>query len=161
MATVFKPPHHAPPSPDISVFLAGSIDMGAALDWQQTVATALDHLPIIMFNPRRDGWDHSWKQDISNADFRQQVEWELDHLDRADLIVFYFDPNGRSPISLLELGLHATSGKCIACCPRGYWRRGNVQVVCNRYNIPLFATLDELIDAAKANILLIAQNNAT
>lgn len=44
-------------------------------------------------------------QEASNPQFRQQVEWELNALSVADLIVFYFDPATRSPITLLELGL--------------------------------------------------------
>jgi hypothetical protein len=31
------------------------------------------------------------------------------------------------------------------CCPEGFWRRGNVEMVCRRHRIPLFATLDDLI----------------
>ena len=35
----------------------------------------------------------------------------------------------RAPITLLELGLFARSGKLIVCCPDGYWRKGNIEVV--------------------------------
>jgi hypothetical protein len=31
------------------------------------------------------------------------------------------------------------------CCPEGFWRRGNVEMVCRRLRIPLFETLDDLI----------------
>lgn len=58
--------------------------------------------------------------------------------DAADIIAVYFDPNTLSPITLLELGLHAASGKLIVCCPDGFWRKGNVRIVCERFNIPLF-----------------------
>jgi hypothetical protein len=50
----------------------------------------------------------------------------------------YFDPNTKSPISLLELGLFAQSKKLIVCCPRGFWRKGNVDITCDRYGIPFF-----------------------
>lgn len=129
-----------------SVFLAGSIDMGEAVDWQQAMTDALDHLDVLILNPRRDDWDSSWKQDISDPQFAKQVNWELDALGAADLIVVYFDPKGQAPISLLELGLHADTN-ILVCCPPGYWKRGNVQVVCARKGIPLFDTLDELITA--------------
>ena len=49
--------------------------------------------------------------------FSQQVNWELDALEVADWIVVYFDPDTQSPISMLELGLHAKSDKVIVCCP--------------------------------------------
>ena len=48
-----------------------------------------------------------------------------------------------------ELGLYARSGKLKVCCPEGFWRRGNVEVVCRRYHVPLFSSLDELIDDLK------------
>lgn len=147
MVTVVKAPedyrkHLIKPS----VFLAGSIDMGEAVDWQQAVTDAIDHLDVLVLNPRRDDWDSSWKQDISDPQFAKQVNWELDALGEVDLIVVYFDPKGQAPISLLELGLHADTN-ILVCCPAGYWKRGNVQVVCARKGIPLFDTLDELIAA--------------
>lgn len=145
----FKPPHPAPVTTGaFTIFLAGSIDMGAAINWQQKVTEALAHRDdVVLFNPRRDEWDAGWEQDITNPLFREQVTWELDHLDRADLVAVYFDPNGKAPITLMELGLHATSGKCLVACPPGYWRRGNVQIVCERFGIPLLDNLDDFINA--------------
>src|SRR5574343_1208875 len=140
---VFKLPMNPPINNGVfKLFLAGSIDMGSAIDWQGIIQHRLSGFEIDIFNPRRDAWDASWEQDISNPLFVEQVEWELDQLDAADLIIIYYDPNGKAPISLMEHGLHAKSGKCIVCCPPGYWRRGNVQIVCRRYNIPLYDALD-------------------
>ncbi len=132
-----------------TIFLAGSIDMGAAINWQER---AIQYLranakrDYVVFNPRRDDWDSTWEQSIDNEKFRDQVEWELEHITRADFVVFYFDPNGPAPITLLELGLVATSGQSIfVCCPRGYWRKGNVDVVCMTYDIPVFESLEEML----------------
>lgn len=151
MAKVIKAPNPVP-YPDrvhYSIFLAGSIDMGNAVDWQKEVENAFSEYNINILNPRRDDWDSSWVQDISNDQFKQQVQWELDHLEWSDLILVYFDPKGQAPITLMELGLHARSGKIIVCCPEGYWRRGNVQIVCDMYEIPLVNTLEELIEEAR------------
>jgi hypothetical protein len=141
---IAKPPH-PPAIRGKSVFLAGSIEMGTAVEWQSAMEAALAHLPITVLNPRRMEWDNTWVQDITNAPFRGQVEWELDALDAADVIAMYFDKEGKAPISLMELGLHAASGKMVVCCPEGYWRRGNVQIVCERYGIELVETLEELV----------------
>ena len=127
-----------------SVFLAGSIEMGVAELWQDKVSEDLKGMYHI-FNPRRDSWDSSWEQSIENSKFSQQVNWELDSLDKADYIIFYFDPKTKSPITLMELGLHANSRNILVCCPEGYWRKGNVDVVCNKYNIPMFETLNDII----------------
>jgi hypothetical protein len=136
-----------------SIFLAGSIDMGKAENWQETFKNALvDYDNLVLYNPRRDDWDPQWIQDIGNKEFRDQVNWELAHLETVDLIIFYFDPVGLSPISLLELGLFAHPTRTIVCCPEGYWRRGNVQVVCDRYDVQLVEKLDDLIEAVKLEL---------
>lgn len=150
-AAVFK----APQKVDYQgkkIFLAGSIDMGKARNWQTEVTDAMADLDVAILNPRRDDWDSSWVQDISNDQFNEQVTWELDMQDAADLIVMYFDPEGQAPITLLELGLYAASGKIIVCCPEGYWRRGNVQMVCDRYALPLVDTIEEMIEIAREKL---------
>jgi hypothetical protein len=129
------------------IFLAGSIDQGKAVDWQTRVQNALTSYSGTILNPRRDDWDSSWVQDISNPQFNQQVSWEMQWLDHADLIIMYFDPEQKSPITLLELGLHATDHRnnLVVCCPDGFWRKGNVQMVCDKYDLTLLNTLEELI----------------
>ncbi len=146
MARTLKPPAAPDLAPsEWAVFLAGSIEMGRAEPWQAAVEHALADLPGAVLNPRRDEWDSSWEQSITNPQFREQVEWELAGLERADLVAAYFAPNTRAPVTLLEFGLLARSGKLVVCCPPGYWRRGNVEVVCHRYGVPLVASLAELI----------------
>lgn len=151
MATVLKPPAPLPPTrSQPSVFLAGSIEMGRADLWQDAVADALRDEPLTILNPRRDDWDANWEQSSANPQFVAQVTWELDAQERADLIAMYFAPETYAPITLLELGLFAASGKLLVCCPPGYWRKGNVDVVCARYGIPQFTTLAELCGAITA-----------
>jgi hypothetical protein len=58
----------------------------------------------------------------------------------------YFSPETKSPISLLELGLYANSGKLVVYCPEGFWRKGNVDIVCEKYFIPNFDNWDKLIN---------------
>ena len=150
--TVIKPPRVVPQTNKPKIFLAGSIDMGKASDWQTEVTRALADVDVVIFNPRRDDWDSSWKQDITSKPFNEQVSWELDQQDAADLIVMYFDPEGQAPITLMELGLYAASRKIICCCPEGYWRRGNVQIVCQRYGLPLVDSLEDLITLTKERL---------
>ncbi len=149
---IIKPPQKINESGRVKIFLAGSIEMGQAEDWQGVFAKGLGDLDVDVYNPRRDNWDSSWEQSIDNKEFRGQVEWELFGLETSDIIVMYLDPSTKSPISLLELGLFAKSGKLAVCCPEGFWRKGNVEVVCQRYNIPLFERLENLIEYAKGKI---------
>ena len=61
MAQTLKPPAPLPPAGGTpSVFLAGSIEMGAAEDWQARLTHALQDLDVLILNPRRDEWDASW-----------------------------------------------------------------------------------------------------
>lgn len=122
----------------LKIFLGGSIEMGAAVDWQREVVDKLNPRPVSIFNPRRKDWDSSWTQDLNNPQFFEQVSWELDMLDKSDIIGMYFSGDTKSPISLLELGLHASSGKMIVCCPNEFWRKGNIDVVCQRYGVPVY-----------------------
>lgn len=134
-----------------SVFLAGSIETGAAEQWQQKIEHALQGMEnICILNPRRDDWDSSWKQETGDPQFNEQVNWELSAMERADLIVFYFSPETRSPVSMLELGLFARSGRIVVCCPEGFWRKGNVDIVCERYNVEQINNLETIIDYIKS-----------
>jgi hypothetical protein len=143
MAKIIKAP--APLQDGFSVFLAGSIEMGGAENWQARVEVALSGTDITILNPRRDEWDGSWVQSIDNPQFREQVEWELAAQEHADIIVMYLAPSTRSPISLLELGLFGRTGKLVVCCPDGFWRKGNVDVVCARYAIAQVETIEALV----------------
>lgn len=141
------------PEQQSSVFLAGSIDEGRAEHWQQEVATALSNEKIVLLNPRRDDWGKGWTAEWQDAHFREQVQWELEALERADWIFYYFAPQSQAPITLLELGLHAQSGRCLVCCPPTFWRSGNVRAVCDRYQVPHFTDLDSALQALKKRFL--------
>jgi len=134
---VYKPPVRWTAASDATfVFLAGSIEMGVATDWQSALTARLPS-GVVVLNPRRDAWDASWRQSIDEPRFREQVAWELDGLERADVIAMWFAAETRAPVTLLELGLHARGGKLVVGCPDGYWRKGNVEMVCARVGISL------------------------
>jgi hypothetical protein len=146
--------HKPPVKPEVkrtSVILYGGIQPEPA--WQTSLATSLSDLPIDILDPRRDDWDSTWKEDISFPKFKEQVEWEIDHAKIADVIVFYFPPGALTPVALLELGLHARTGKAIVCCPEGFYKRGNVQIVCMKYGIDLLDSLDDLKEKVRTRLL--------
>ena len=143
---VYRPPTHSPRASRghrSSVFLAGSIEMGTAERWQDKVTEALSDLDIDVFNPRRDDWDSSWVQSKDHPQFREQVEWELEYLLDSAWVFMYFSPGTQSPITLLELGLVAHLRGLVVVCPDGFWRQGNVDLVCERYRVPVYRTIDE------------------
>jgi hypothetical protein len=137
----------------VKIFLAGSIEMGKAEDWQAVIPELFkDRQNLVFFNPRRDDWDSSWEQKESNPQFSGQVNWEMDKLDECDIIFMYFSPETKSPISLLELGMHAASEKMIVCCPDEFWRKGNVDIVCSRHNIPVYNTFEAAIGRLRTEL---------
>jgi len=129
----------------LNLFLGGTIDDGNSVDWQTALIDELNSCdtkkPIMIYNPRREKWD-------ANADTNEvdkQIEWELYHLERADLIVMNILGNSKSPISLMEIGLFARSGKLIVFCNPSFYRYENVKIVCNSYGAQLYDTNDILV----------------
>lgn len=146
---VIKAPSTEAIKHQITVFLAGSIEMGSAEDWQTEVVKEFANSDVTFFNPRRDEWDSSWEQKQSNEQFNFQVNWELNRLNHCDIMFMYFSPETKSPISLLELGLIGgyNPEKIIVCCPEGFWRKGNVDITCTRLCIPVYNNLTDAIGA--------------
>ena len=142
MAKIIKPP--SPLQDGFSVFLAGSSELGNAGNWQTFIEDKLSGTDILILNPRRENWDPSWLQSQTDPKFREQVEWKLSELEQANIIAMYFEPGTKSPVSLLELGLFAHTGRMIVCCPDGFWRKGNVDVVCERYGVKQVESLNDL-----------------
>lgn len=126
-----------------SIFLAGSIEMGAAEDWQAKAIEMLSPNASVIYNPRRPDWDSSWEQEIGNPEFNGQVNWELDMIEQANYVLMYFDPATKAPISLMELGYCGAikPAHTYVVCPEGYWRKGNVDILCERTGIRQFADL--------------------
>jgi hypothetical protein len=130
-----------------TVFLAGSIEMGAAENWQDRAVSMLADTGWTILNPRRDDWDNSWKQSLEDPRFVEQVEWELQGLETCEMAIVYFDPTTKAPITLLELGLlsQIDPHKALVVCPEGFYRKGNVDVVCSRYGIKQYPDLEHAV----------------
>ena len=130
-----------------SVFLAGTIDNGDSLNWQDKVIIELINLGVSceVYNPRREHWNPNATKD----ELEKQIKWEQDHLDRANMIVMVLLDDSKSPISLLELGLYAKENKLIVFCTPNFYRFDNVRMTCKKYNIELVQDLNPLIIANK------------
>ena len=131
------------PSNNKSVFLAGTIDNGDSLNWQDKVIIELINLGIScdVFNPRREHWNSN----PSKEEMENQIKWEQKHLDGADVIAMVLLNNSKSPISLLELGLYANTNKMIVFCTPDFYRWDNVRITCEKHNIELVQDLNPLI----------------
>ena len=150
-----KIPQHAK-----SIFLAGSTNTGsqatdAATDWRKTVSESLADRPITIYNPYRADWDSSWREDIYFTPFREQLEWELDMQEKADLVVVHFEADAEAQLSLLEFGIWVRApGKTVVVCPDGFSKKGNVQVVCKRFDVEMLDTPEQVKDAVVRKLVL-------
>ena len=126
------------------IFLAGTIDMGNSRDWQKEIYEMFGGIEgrYILFNPRQENWDASRPGEMD-----YQVRWELEHLEEADMIIMYILGTSKSPISLLEMGLHASSGKMYVICEPDFYRYDNVRITCEYYNVPLYTDLDSFLNS--------------
>lgn len=130
-----------------TIFLSGSIEMGKAEQWQERVVNMLKDSHWTILNPRRDDWDNSWVQSIDFEPFVEQVTWELQGLETCEKAIVYFAPDTKAPITLLELGLLSQMKEpqdIFVVCPKDFYRKGNVDIVCDRYRIKQFDSLEEV-----------------
>lgn len=158
-----KPPAPLPNTKALQIFLAGSIEQGKARLWHADVIAGINTTKDVVFlNPRREQWDATWEQSIENPSFNYQVNWELDGIQQAHIIFFYFQPDTLAPITLAELatvlargGGSLYSSVCfppVVVCPKGFWRKGNVDIMCHRRNVAVYDNLEDGIAALQRYI---------
>lgn len=123
-----------------TVFLAGGIT--DCPDWQQEAVGILAHTELALLNPRR--------RDFPIHDPRaayEQVTWEFEQLNDADVILFWFPASvSVQPIALYELGRHAVRNtRLIVGADSDYSRRRDVEIqlaLARGPGFPIYCTLD-------------------
>lgn len=147
-AAVITPPNTFFPSLHVgthSVFLAGAIDMGLAVDWQSLVIHQMRDVPCVLFNPRRTG---GFTPDMLD----EQIWWELNAMEIADTILMWFPADAKAPVAMFETGLWAQSGKLIVGADRKFYRRRNLELTLTRFGVEVHASLPRLIAAVQERI---------
>lgn len=146
--TIEVQPRMAEPSADEvmqghyeTIFLAGTIDMGNSVDWQGRLVEIFSSNEgrYILYNPRRDSFTATLEE------MEYQVNWELEHLEKSQIIVMNILGSSKSPVTLLEMGLFMKSGKLLVACEPEYYRHDNVRITCAKYNVPLYDSLSTLM----------------
>lgn len=120
--TVVTPPSLFISASGPSVFLAGSIDNGAAEDWQGSVVRVAPSLwletDLTVYNPRRDSW--------SDTDENEQIAWTLPLLKTVDYILMHLTGHSGSPISTLELGMFISDPRLYLSVDDSYSRKETI-----------------------------------
>ena len=105
------------------IFLAGGITN--CPDWQQDLVKLLDIPQIVILNPRRKNFP------IGNPSVAiEQITWEFNSFQKADLISFWFSRGSLNPIVLFELGkwLVQNEKKIFIGIDTEYQRRQDVEI---------------------------------
>lgn len=143
----------------IRVFLGGSIEMGAAEDWQKNLILHLNAKPyahlLDLYNPRRADWDPAWLNTADHPEFKKQVDWEITKQKEADIILYYFAPGTISPITLFELGLFHDRNPVIGAHAE-YARLGNLQITSAHFPIDIHVGWNDFLDALDQRLDAIA-----
>lgn len=139
--SIDAPSNKKPKYNSIKIFLAGTIDCEqGSVDWQHKICKKIEGISdnkysITIYNPRREEFPDNGSKEV-----RRQIRWEHEHMDNADYIIMNILENSKSPITLMELGMYAKSGKLIVFCKPKFYRYDNVKLVCQKYKVPLYNT---------------------
>jgi len=133
-----------------SLFLAGGIT--GCLEWQTKLLLHLEKENVVIINPRRKDFD------VSNPNMeREQIEWEYRHLNRSDIVSFWFPCETLCPITLFELAdmvalSKHTNLKVLVGCHPEYKRIRDIKIQLGLRDkrIEVVESLEELADQIKA-----------
>jgi hypothetical protein len=105
----------------LSLFIAGGIT--GCENWQKKLCDMLEDLDIAIYNPRRKNFD------IKKNKAGEQIKWEHDMLDKADIISFWFSKETVQPIVLYELGKYTRKDvPLVIGCDPDYSRKSDVEI---------------------------------
>lgn len=136
-----------------TIFLAGTIEMGAGVRWQAEAARRIHQtllaktndrtMPALEFyNPRRDA-------DFTPEMAEPQIRWEQERLIDSDYIFMYLQPDTKSPISLLEFGQFIGTGKLYLSCSHDFYRYSNL-IITAEYSHARDHVLNNIDDCIEA-----------
>jgi len=120
MKYIEAPNNHT--SNEKSLFVAGWISN--CPNWQEEFILYFKDKTITIFNPRRKNFD------INNKNLElEQITWEHNHLEKADIISFWFPKETLCPIVLYELWKYIKSDKQIFIwVDSEYQRKSDVEI---------------------------------
>ena len=117
-----------------------------------------EKLPTLVLHPHEEMPGNIDKKSYKSVflagtiDMGSSVDWQKDV---ADFILMNFLPDSKSPITLLELGLFARSGKLYVVCTEGFYRYDNVRITCAKYGVPVYDSLTDDMDKMAADAIFI------
>jgi hypothetical protein len=132
-----------------SLFLAGPSPRGnGEHDWRQEACALLRqmefkgavYIPLPRDGVYRDNYDHA-----------AQIDWELEHLEKAGAIVFWIPRDLKTLPGFttnVEFGRYSRSGRAILGYPKSAPRMRYLHYIADLDGVPVFHTLEETLAAA-------------
>ncbi len=131
-----------------NLFLAGGIS--GCSDWQKEMVELLEGEDLVVVNPRRKGFD----MDDKTME-KKQILWEYEHLEKADIVSFWFASETICPITLYELGEISKMDKVVFVgIDPGYVRKKDVEIQMSliRPNVEIVYSIEDLARQVKNEI---------
>lgn len=119
-------------SEETALFLAGGIT--GCPNWQEPLGKSLAERNdnLVVMNPRQAAFDVNRKDAA-----KEQIRWEFEHLNIADIVLFWFPKDGVNVITLFELGVHMPKlrkRKVFVAYEPGFWREDDVVIQTGLHN---------------------------
>jgi hypothetical protein len=151
MKVLTAPNRAAVPSGYKTLFLAGGITN--CPDWQQEMIKLLHGYKVMIYNPRRENFPINEPTAAAT-----QIQWEFDHLQSADMVLFWFARGSDNPIVLFEYGRHGINAErpVFVGADLEYSRRQDVimQTKFAQRTYHVHGQLSGLADAVKSQLVL-------
>lgn len=130
-----------------SIFLAGPTPRDPSVpSWRPEALEILERLQFDghVYVPESDDW-------ASHDNYDGQIEWEINALNRASVIVFWIPRNLQTMPAFttnVEFGLYINSGKVVVGCPYDAAKTRYLEHHALIRNLPIHRTLQETLEAA-------------
>ena len=129
---------------------------------------------LSLFGPDSDGWKEtvrrvfcdrkiliedikSWEtEDYTSSEedlnYNHLISKDLDSLHSSDVILIYFKEGYKNRFPFFSLGYFCNNDNLVILCSEDFSKRGIVQMICTRKNIPLFYTLEGAIGGCASKL---------
>jgi len=147
------------------VFLGGNGDeygQNVQAGWRDVVIASLMDLPVVFFDPRWSLDDfgyyyEEWDTECTVSQLDSELgNWRTIVIDGADLVVFYIHADSSFTFERLReretLGEYYGQKRLLICCDSGFPMKDDVVSFCTAYEVPLVASLEELIALLRLRI---------
>ncbi len=123
-----------------SIFLAGSMAIGDRMNWRTRAINTFEKR-YHLFDPT-----NVHHADLNDSEMSKHIKWEWEALKHSDAILFNFNAESKSPISLLELGMYIRSEKIVVVCPKEFYQSHYIETLCSEEQVPLFQSIEEVLN---------------